>query len=151
MGKNDRIYWVDLLKGVAILWLIIYHFYAIGWLRSPVPVFFFLSGLFFSEGKSFGTFVCKKAKALIVPFLFFFALGVGGAVLSNYLTGEAYSFPQLWRFATLIPADAEKTNPLGVEAKWFLASLFEIYIIYYALRKVSTKGEWLLTVANTLH
>lgn len=150
MVKENRIEWVDLLKGIAILWLIVYHFYAIGWLRSPVPVFFFLSGLFFSEGKSFGAFICKKTKALIVPFLFFFALGVGGAVLKNFLSGEAYSFPQLWRFATLIPADAEKTNPLGVGAIWFLVSLFEIYIIYFAMRRVSTKGWWLLIVAILL-
>lgn len=150
MEKNGRIEWIDLLKGVAILWLIVYHFYAIGWLRSPVPVFFFLSGLFFSEGKSFRAFIHKKTKALIVPFLFFFALGVGGSVLKNFFTGEAYSFPQLWRFATLIPADAEKTNPLGVGAIWFLVSLFEIYIIYYAMRRVSKKSWWLISVAILL-
>lgn len=40
-----------------------------------------------------------------------------------------------------------KTNPLGVGAIWFLVSLFEIYIVYYAMRRVSTKNWWLLTMA----
>ena len=71
MSKVNRIEWVDLLKGIAILWLIVYHMHVFEWMRSPVPVFFFLSGLFFSEGMSFSSFVGKKARALLVPLAFF--------------------------------------------------------------------------------
>ena len=144
MEKNKRIEWVDLLKGISILWLIVYHMHVFDWMRSPVPVFFFLSGLFFSEGKSFGSFVGKKAKALLIPLLFFFVLGVAASALKCYLKGESYSFPPLWLFATMIPVDAEVTNPIGVGAIWFLVSLFEIYIIYYLLRMVSKNKMWLL-------
>ena len=150
MAKDKRIDWIDLLKGIAILWLVVYHFHAVGWLRSPVPVFFFLSGLFFSEGKSYSSFLAKKAKALLVPLLFFFALGVAAAFVKSVLQGEAYSFPSLWLFATMIPADAPVTNPLGVGAIWFLLSLFEVYAIYYLLRKVSTNRWWLWMVSVLL-
>lgn len=149
MEKNKRIEWVDLLKGISILWLIVYHMHVFDWMRSPVPVFFFLSGLFFSEGRSFGSFVGKKAKALLIPLLFFFVLGVAASALKCYLQGETYSFPPLWLFATLIPVDAEVTNPIGVGAIWFLVSLFEIYIIYYLLRMVS-KNHWWLLLAGVL-
>jgi fucose 4-O-acetylase-like acetyltransferase len=149
MSKVSRIEWIDLLKGIAILWLILYHMHVFDWMRSPVPVFFFLSGLFFSEGKSFGSFIKKKANTLLVPLLFFFVLGVSATALKCVLQGEAYSFPSLWKFATLIPADAAVTNPLGVGAIWFLASLFEIYIIYYCLRMFSKK-QWWLFVAGVL-
>lgn len=149
MGNNARILWVDFLKGIAILWLIIYHFYFFSWLRSPVPVFFFLSGLFFSEVKPFGAFVIKKAKALLIPLLFFFVLGVATYALNSLVQGESYSFPALWRFATLIPADAKVTNPLGVGAIWFLASLFEVYLIYYLLNLISNNMWWLL-IASVL-
>lgn len=145
MAKERRIEWVDLLKGIAILWLVVYHMHVFDWMRSPVPVFFFLSGLFFSEGKSFGSFVSKKAKALLVPLLFFFVLGVVASALKSLMQGESYSFPPLWLFATLIPANADVTNPLGVGAIWFLMSLFEIYIIYYGLRLVSKNNWWLLS------
>lgn len=146
---EKRIEWVDLLKGIAILWLILYHLHVFEWMRSPVPVFFFLSGLFFSEGKSLGMFVKKKAKALLVPLLFFFVLGVAASMLYAVLLNESFSFPPLWRFATLIPADAEVTNPMGVGAIWFLMSLFEIYVIYYLLRMVS-KSPWWLIAASIL-
>lgn len=149
MEKNKRIEWVDLLKGISILWLIVYHMHVFDWMRSPVPVFFFLSGLFFSEGRSFGSFVGKKAKALLIPLLFFFVLGVAASALKCYLQGETYSFPPLWLFATLIPLNAEVTNPLGVGAIWFLLSLFEIYIIYYLLR-VFSKNVWWLIIAGVL-
>lgn len=141
---NNRIEWVDFLKGISILWLVLYHFYVIDWLRSPVPVFFFLSGLFFSDGKSFSEFFSSKAKALLVPFLFFFILGVLSSLIKCLFQGESFVFPPLWQFATLIPADAERTNPLGVGAIWFLASLFEIYIILYLLCQVSRNKWWLL-------
>lgn len=150
MSKVNRIEWVDLLKGIAILWLIVYHMHVFEWMRSPVPVFFFLSGLFFSEGMSFSSFVSKKAKALLMPLAFFFVLGVAASTLKCLIQGEAYSFPPLWLFATLIPAGAEITNPLGVGAIWFLVSLFEIYIIYYALRRVSKNRWWLLSAAVLL-
>ncbi len=150
-SEKRRIVWVDLLKGLAILWLIIYHMHVFGWMRSPVPVFFFLSGLFFSEGKSFCAFLIKKAKALLVPLLFFFVLGVTASALKCLLLGETYALPSLWLFATLIPHDAEIANPLGVGAIWFLVSLFEIYIIYYVLRKVSTNYLWSLLAAILLY
>lgn len=150
MSKVNRIEWVDLLKGVAILWLIIYHMHVFEWMRSPVPVFFFLSGLFFSEGMSFSSFVSKKARALLMPLAFFFVLGVAASALKCLIQGESYALPPLWLFATMIPADAEISNPLGVGAIWFLLSLFEIYIIYYASRSVSNNRWWLLSAAVLL-
>lgn len=144
MTKENRIYWIDLLKGIAILWLVVYHFHILDWLRSPVPVFFFLSGLFFTEGNNFGSFVGKKTRALLIPFLFFFVLGICALWQRSILLGESYSFPPLLLFATMIPSDAEVVNPLGVGAIWFLVSLFEVYIIYYLFRIVSKNGWWLL-------
>lgn len=151
MARDNRIECVDLLKGIAILWLVVYHMHVFDWMRSPVPVFFFLSGLFFSEGKTFGSFVKKKANSLLVPLLFFFILGVAASALKCILQGESYSFPPLWLFATLIPADAEVTNPMGVGAIWFLVSLFEIYIIYYGLRMVLKNRWWLIAAGIMLY
>ena len=144
MGNTNRIGWVDVLKGISIIWLIVYHFYVFDWMRSPVPVFFFLSGLFFNEGRNFISFVEKKAKALLIPFVFFFLLGILASALGYILQGKNYSFPSLWKLVTLIPASVKEANPLGVGAIWFLLSLFEIYIIYYVLRLLSNNRWWLL-------
>ncbi len=116
MTKDSRIQWGDFLKGVAILWLMLYHFHSLAWLRSPVPVFFFLSGLFFSDRMSFKDFIGKKAKALLLPFLFFFVLWLIVFWASSFITKQEFVAPELWKLFTLIPANAEVVNPLGAGA-----------------------------------
>lgn len=143
-NKTERIVWVDFLKGLSIIWLIVYHFYIFGWLRSPVPVFFFLSGLFFSMGDSFSSFLKRKAKALLVPFLLFFTIGVLASITGSYMLGKSFSFPQVWKLFTIIPLESEDHNPLGVGAIWFLISLFELYVVYYAMRRITTNKILLL-------
>lgn len=148
MSNIKRIEWVDLLKGFAILWLVVFHFYAIGWLKSPVPVFFFLSGMFYSDGSSFEVFIRKKAYALIVPFLFFFALGVMAAEVSAMITGSGhFDWCMLMRLFTLIPAESNVKNPLGVGAIWFLPSLFELYVFYWLMRRMTQNKLWLIAMS----
>lgn len=93
----------------------------------------------------------RRQGLCFVPLLFFFVLGVAASILKCLLQGESYSFPPLWLFFTLIPYNAEVSNPIGVGAIWFLVSLFEIYVIYYLLRIVSIKKWWLLSVAILLY
>ena len=150
MMEKNRIEWVDALKGVAILWLIMYHFYIFDWLRSPVPVFFFLSGLFFSQGKSFKDFIKKKTKALLIPFLFFFVLGIVASLVGSLVGNKAFSFPPIWMFFTFIPADSEVSNPLGVGAIWFLASLFELYVLYFFMKRFFTSQALIIVITLLL-
>ena len=145
-----RIEWVDALKGVAIIWLMIYHFYIVEWLRSPVFIFFFLSGLFYSSDSSFATFLKKKARVLLIPFLFFFVLGLIVSYFGTVAIGKKFVFPHVWQLLTLIPVEAEVHNPLGVGAIWFLVSLFEIYVFYYLIRLLSTNKIFILIFTGLL-
>ena len=148
--NKGRVVWVDFLKGISIIWLVIYHLYAFGWLRSPVPVFFFLSGLFFSMGDSFKSFLMRKARALLLPFVFFFVLGVLASVTGSYMMGKPFSFPQVWKLLTVIPLESEEHNPLGVGAIWFLISLFELYVVYYTMRLITTNRVILMLLTLIL-
>lgn len=144
---RKRIEWIDALKGFAIIWLIVYHFHVWEWLKSPVGVFFFLSGLFFSTGNSFGSFIKKKAKALLVPFCFFFILGIVTLFAGSIIMREDYSFPPIWKLFTLLPITSELSNPIGVGAIWFLLALFDIYVIYYAIVRISKNKWWVIGVS----
>ena len=86
IAKN-RVEWIDFMKGFAILELVVYHFYVLPWMVSPVAIFFFLSGIFFSDAKPFGKFVKQKAKALMVPFLFFYILGLAFNAVGAHVQG----------------------------------------------------------------
>lgn len=149
MSRVDRIEWVDILKGISILWLMVYHFHSVEWLRSPVPVFFFLSGLFFSDKQPFCTFVKKKTHALLIPMLFFFLLWYIYAYVGGHLMGQVFYHPKLWELGTLIKVDAEVANPLGAGAIWFLVSLFEVSIIFYLIRCFSRNKWWVLIFSIT--
>lgn len=148
MGVKQRIEWIDMLKGFSIMWLIVYHFYVFDWLISPVSVFFFISGLFYSDGKSFQHFIKNKSFALLIPFLFFWILGVVTVSSIQWVSkGIFYDFNRLISFFYLLPADIAQKNPLGVGAIWFLLSLYEIYIFYYLVRLISKNKLWLLAVS----
>ena len=81
--KAKRLQYVDVIKGIAIIWIIIYHLLAPCAIKTVVnklaelflAVFFFYSGFFYKPGKrSFGENIRNKAKSLMVPF-FRYSLG----------------------------------------------------------------------------
>lgn len=78
--KKKRIIWVDLLKAFGIILVMMGHIYQKNdvfyqWIYSfHVPLFFFLSGLFFINGDSFKVFINKRWKTLILPYIFFYLI-----------------------------------------------------------------------------
>ena len=74
--EKPRYEYVDLMKGICIMLVIIHHLVG----KSPIsplyltmfrmPLYFLLSGLFFSTYGSFREFLIKKFNTLLVPFIF---------------------------------------------------------------------------------
>lgn len=79
---NTRIEWIDVAKAIAIIAIVAGHFDIsyIDRIVYPwhVPFFFFVGGFFLSERESSLSFIKKKAKALLLPFV----LTAGAIVLS---------------------------------------------------------------------
>lgn len=80
MTKNSgRIEYIDLMKGICITLVVIVHCnvsfpYEIlnNLLQNlRMPLYFFLSGLFFKEYGCFSHFLIKKVNKLVIPYLFF--------------------------------------------------------------------------------
>ena len=95
-----------------------------------VPMYYFLSGLFFKTYSGFPDFLRRKANNLIIPFLFFHIIGFAIAAATHYALHNDSPFN--WS-AILWPAYNRfwpYTMPL-----WFLISLFEVNIIYYLIKK----------------
>lgn len=74
-SEKSRVDYVDLMKGLTIIWIIWIHAgsFDIGNYRNPV--FFFASGIFFkiSDAKTFFT---KRLWMIIIPFCFFYVASV---------------------------------------------------------------------------
>ena len=80
-GKKQRIEYIDLAKGFCILLVVLSHILAFYRTSLPydsvlkcfrMPLYFFLSGVFFKQYENFLGFFKRKINKLLIPFLFFF-------------------------------------------------------------------------------
>lgn len=78
-NTSDRIAWIDLARGMGIIFVMLGHCYLDGrftfyFYSFHMALFFFLSGVTFSSGGSYLLFIKKKAKTLLVPYCFLLSL-----------------------------------------------------------------------------
>ena len=76
MELKERDRSIDIAKGIGIFLMVMGHTIsnkiALQWIYSfHMPLFFFLSGVFHSQGKNYKEFLEKKVKTLLVPYFFF--------------------------------------------------------------------------------
>ncbi|MCC8187227.1 MAG: acyltransferase [Bacteroides sp.] len=134
---NRRIEFVDLTKGICIILVVMSHIGgAFDKLDSHsmiaafrMPLYFFISGLFFKSYEGFQGFALRKVNKLLIPFLFFYV----GAFLLKYLVWlvapGTFQQPVSWNELLLIFQGHSliKFNP----PIWFLVALFNCNIIFY--------------------
>lgn len=127
---------MDIAKGIGILLVIIAHIYAFNpvirdrltvvWIYSfHMPLFFIIAGMLLKykgTDESIKDFIIKKAKAFIIPYVFFSIVTIG--VLK--LVGEA-NIKQMLINTTLF---------IGVDVLWFLPALMFSEIIFYVTKKL---------------
>lgn len=149
---SKRIQYIDLAKGLCILLVVLFHVYQHVHYIPPsikslscfrMPLYFFLSGLFFKEYEGFIGFFLRKVNKLFIPFAFFYL--VTSWALSNllyYVFGYKVGFEVslgisgLWAFIT---QEKFANDPI-----WFLWVLFLVNIYFYLLLTIAkgiTKSE----------
>ncbi|MGN0550916.1 MAG: acyltransferase family protein [Acutalibacteraceae bacterium] len=147
---NGRIIWIDQLRAIAMLFVILGHSSidknAVDYFYSfHMPLFFIISGITHRPGKyeSLKQIVIDKAKRLLVPY-----------VVLNIIT-----FP-IWFCSWKILDDAKSTlfdllkglfyvnsnvYQTPSPATWFLVSLFFAEIVLYLLERISKNNSAVLT------
>jgi len=128
---------VDLLKGIAIFFVIFFHCYyhTPDALLQPVRnvylhIFFFIAGLFFSLKADYGAFVRSKIHRLLVPYVFFVVLSAAVFLICPWSWPEVYNFEapvssNVFYFV-LLPAN---------QPVWFVMSLFWLSMLYYVCKR----------------
>lgn len=144
MKQKPRIEYIDLAKGICIIFVVMMHVTTICWydkvsyppliehVVGPIrmPLYFLLSGLFFKTYSEIRTpawlcwlptgsaeFIRRKTNKILVPFVFFFF-------------GMGFLLRQL-------PAGWEHAKAWGVSALWFLECLFEMNVIFFVMHHVA--------------
>lgn len=154
--KKDRIAWVDILRGIAMLLIvyghIIIHCDKLSALNKyivsfHIPIFFMISGFLFSVKSSikYKDFIFKKFKRIMIPYFVFGFLFLIPFVLFGNGIGE------------MLDRESEVNifkNIFGIfygnghdgflrqnSSLWFLPCIFVTQQIFYFVEKICTKYE----------
>lgn len=157
---KQRIEYFDLAKGICMFLVVFFHLSTTfpnvhGFLgilgKYRLCLFFFLSGCFFRTRDDFRTFFVKKARRLLIPYVFFYV------TLSCFLPRILYDWIGFnWRplqyheFLTAFVGNSYPNIPI-----WFLLCLFCINLTMYPVARLDQRwhcrGLLLLAFAMLLH
>ncbi|MDP4204485.1 MAG: acyltransferase family protein [Bacteroidota bacterium] len=145
---RERVTYIDLIKGVGIILVVIGHLPINTELRRIIfsfhmPLFFFVSGLFHKQNNP-KDFILNKAKRLLIPYVFFF-------FLAEFFT-LAFDYPRHIGFQTQSFFDilnGQEYFTYNVPL-WFLLCLFEVSILYFFIRKYFVENKTLQTIVVLL-
>lgn len=148
---KERIVWLDNAKGLGILFVVLGHIYLGNSVQARflyafhVPLFFFLAGYLFEEGRSggAGAFFLRMARTRVLPYLVFFVIsfplyvaGVGRATGLGWqavLSADGYRPMVLQPLIALFVANGAQLGKVGNVALWFLPCLIVTECIFYAI------------------
>lgn len=153
---NKRIDFVDLTKGVCIILVVMAHIGgAFDTLDNDsmlscfrMPLYFFISGVFFKSYEGLPGFVIRKINKLIIPFLFFYL----SAFLLKYIVWKiapgVFQLPVSWKELLVVfhGHDLIKFNP----PIWFLIALFNCNILFYLVHFLRDKHLAIMFVLTLL-
>ena len=154
--KNDRNTSLDLISGVMILWMVVYHIFMwsnlkgsrlyqllLQWLFFFMPWFYFKSGMYFKKNidESIVSYFKNGFSKLFVPLFFWTLLGYIITIpvqvawrhkpLLEIITSPLYNF-------------IKSGDTIGNPPLWFLLSLFMVQLIAYYLAKIKDAASLLL-------
>ena len=132
---GSRITHIDIAKGISICLVALFHSELrnyFNYIIDPMslfrmPLFFFLSGVFFSPETDIKKFILNKSESLLKPYfsvlIFIFLISVfsGDGALGWQLKGIFYG----------------NGNTIAWTPMWFLTHLFSVYIFSYSLFNIS--------------
>lgn len=156
---NKRIEWVDMLKGVAIICVIMGHrtYGDHGFLSKylcaeiysfHIPLFFFLSGIVFSinKYKSFKVFFIKKVKTILVPMICF---SVAHILFNFVYYGQIVGIKKYdvsYLINRLVGIILQLRNGKQESILWFLPCLFISELLLYFIIKYTNNKTTLILI-----
>ena len=128
---KDRLQYIDIAKGIAIICVILGHLGKSDINRVVftfhMPIFFFITGYFTSDKRSIGAFIKVKARTLLVPYALTCLMIIVIGSIAGWVLGDAYSAFIRWCYASIYGAGIPFTEPIyipAIGALWFLWASF---------------------------
>lgn len=145
--SKKRIEWIDVAKGIGTLLVILSHLTQNDqFLRTIIfsfhmPLFFFLSGMVFSNKKPFKQFLFRKIRTLYIPYVIFLILDYFiSFILSCIQNGFSINMVKdisFLFFKSLIGWNFMQNIYSNNPPIWFLCALFFASIVLYFVLKLN--------------
>lgn len=161
MNKKTRIEYIDLAKGICILLVVYIHVMDFLNIHPPLnkmmaafrmPLYFFLSGLFFKRYEGFIPFIKRKTNKLLIPFAFFFI--TFSVLLPNLLHCVGYQVRNsgnLGFLKSLCTIFIPDIRSFSNGAIWFLLCLFWVNVIFYLVILFADRiGKYKAPIISTI-
>lgn len=137
MNTIQRTHYIDILRGIGMIFVVYGHIIRIWPDRSYIwtfhmPLFFFISGLTFQPAKynTIKSFILRKSIFLLVPYILFYILCVPMWGGFTFLYKGNISITDIIK-EYLLMFVGNMTDPGG--ALWFLPCLFTTELIYWII------------------
>ncbi|WP_092242833.1 acyltransferase family protein [Lacrimispora sphenoides] len=139
MIESRRLSYIDIAKGIGMICVILGHM-EIDKINTIVfsfhmPLFYIINGYFIKKS-DYSVFILKKAKTLLVPYLFTGLCIVVFEVFKDLCRCIYDRIPfdiSSWIYAILYGSGSNYSSPFFIKsigALWFLLALFLAFIIY---------------------
>lgn len=139
-----RISCLDFLKGVSVLWVVLMHVHyeydkgcMPSWITLPyyMPIFCFVSGIFFRENPWY-SLIAAKSRTLLLPFVTFYLFTLLLYKLHELPLALHQEHGILSIVNRLFGAQSVYSYQILNGALWFFIGLFCITLLYAALQKL---------------
>lgn len=154
MTKEKEMYYIDALKGIGILMVLLghgtFHPYAADFVYLfHMPLFFFISGFLDKmQYKSFGEMVKRKAARLLYPYVVFGILITIYNTLFEVLRGITTEGKVAKRIIALVYGNLIwENNSDYIGTLWFLVGLFCAGLLAYGLYQLAKKSKIKIWIA----
>lgn len=135
---------IDLVRVLGIAAIVAGHVWTTG-LPSDflyawhVPIFFILTGYLWTPGRSFGSEVSKRTRALLVPYGFWLLIVASIFAAVQVLRGLPFPVQQI---RNALYGGTFAVRPFS--AFWFVTVLFLVAILYRVLEKLPAWAPWVI-------
>ncbi|MCC9089655.1 MULTISPECIES: acyltransferase family protein [Bacillus] len=145
---KKRLDWVDAAKGIGILLVVMAHVPIPDSLKQFIysfhmPLFFLLSGMMFrSSSRPAMSFIQKKAKSLLLPYLYFSIITyVFWFSVTRFFAFKGQTdIDPFVPFTGIFISNADEARLTHNPAIWFLTTLFLVEILFFFMHRL-TKGK----------
>jgi fucose 4-O-acetylase-like acetyltransferase len=150
--QRERIHWIDIAKGIGIIFIIYAHVLGSHDFRHlfysfHIPLFFFLSGIVYNPQKyiSFPVFLKKSVRGLLLPY-FIFAFIFFILWLIRIQPDNLFSPEIIRQFLSIFYANSNNGLMAFNNILWFLPTLFATRLLFVSIFRFFRKPKVIIFI-----